>query len=449
MCQLNANCAYVLQNSDRYLIYHTAYLRLIDKFNNLVHIGIPSQYERSIMFIQRAITDTIRKSLNAFPVVLVTGPRQVGKTTVLKENLKDTYKYVSLDDLEYRNLAKTDPKLFLSTFSAPLIIDEIQYAPELFSCIKQIVDERRNNGLYVLTGSQKFHLMKNISESLAGRVAILDILGLSFSEIKNRKSSFFIPQNIDYKVKSDDTLMGIYERIWKGSFPVFYAGDNIDRDIFYKSYISTYIKRDIMDLTKISDESAFMLFLRALAARTGQLLNLSDIARDVSINNTTAKAWLSLVETTGLVYLLRPYHSNTTKRIIKTPKLYFLDTGLCCFLTKWTSPETLEAGNMNGAILETYIFQEILKSYWNTGKDEAFYFYRDTDQKEIDLLIDSDGTLYPIEIKKTATPSNTASKNFSVLEKTGMKIGRGAVICFINNPIPLSRNVTAIPIGTI
>lgn len=401
------------------------------------------------MFIPRTIITATKKALSTFPVVLITGPRQVGKTTMLKQNFAATYKYISLDDLDYRALAKTDPKLFLATFSAPVIIDEIQYAPELFSCIKQIVDEQHTNGLYILTGSQKFHLMRNVSESLAGRVAVLDMLGLAGAEIEQRTSNIFLPNKIDVAVKTTDTLMSIYQRIWTGAFPAFYANANLDRDMFYKSYIATYIKRDIMDITKVTNESTFMIFLRALAARTGQLLNMAAIGNDVGIDNKTVKTWLSLVETSGLIYLLQPYHTNLTKRIIKTPKLYFLDTGLCCFLTKWTSVATLEAGNMNGAILETYIFQEILKSYWNAGKAESLYFYRDKEQKEIDLLIEQDGILYPIEIKKTATPSNTAVKNFPALLKLGVKVGHGAVICLVNNPIPLSKDVTAVPIGMI
>jgi hypothetical protein len=405
---------------------------------------------------QRTLTKIIKEISKSFPVLLLTGPRQVGKTTLFEMCSTQKMQYVTLDDLDARQMAQNDPGLFIQTYKTPLIIDEVQYAPQLFSYIKIAVDREKKNGIYWLTGSQKFHLMKGITESLAGRVAIVDLLGFSNAEIENReKIKPFIPDlkwinEARKKIKKPKQLDAIYKQIWRGSFPkVNVNKKESTRQIFYSSYIRTYLQRDVKDILKISDETAFYNFLSAVASRTGNLLNYNDLARDVGIDNKTAKAWLSILETSGLVYVLNSYHNNLTKRLVKTPKIYFLDTGLCTYLTKWTDAKSLQNGAMSGAILETYIFTEILKSYWHNGLESNFYYYRDTDQKEIDLVIETADTLYPIEFKKTATPSKTASKNFSVLEKFNKKIGHGAVICFVEKDIPLSKSVTAIPVGYI
>lgn len=402
----------------------------------------------------RTLAKSIKRLSQHFPVLLLSGPRQVGKTTLLEMCTDNTRRYVTLDDLDARQMAKRDPGLFIQTYPPPLIIDEVQYAPELFSYIKITVDREKKNGLYWLTGSQKFHLMKGITESLAGRVAILDLLGLSQAELEGRgdQSKPFIPsaewiQNASTVGKKTITVSDTYQRIWLGSFPRVFENAVGDRDIFYRSYIQTYLQRDVKDILKISDETTFHTFLTAIAARTGQLLNYADLARDISVDNKTIKAWLSVLETSGLIYLLHPYHNNLSKRLVKTPKLYFLDTGLCTYLTKWPNAASLEASAMSGAILETYLFAEILKSYWHNGVEPYFYYYRDMDQKEIDLLIESGDTLYPVEFKKTATPSKTASKHFHLLEKLGKKTGQGAVLCFVQKEIPISQEVIAIPIG--
>lgn len=398
---------------------------------------------------QRTMEKVLKQVSKSFPVVLITGPRQVGKTTLLEMCAAENMKYVSLDDLDVRSLAQNDPGLFTQTYTPPLIIDEIQYAPQLFSYIKIAVDREKKNGMFWLTGSQKFHLMKGITESLAGRVAVLDLLGLSNAEINNTAESSkpFLP---DGRIEQANgiSLTDAYRKIWFGSFPRVIDNPDV-RDIFYRSYIQTYIQRDVKDILNITDEITFHKFLGAIAARTGQLLNYADVARDVAIDNKTVKAWLSVLEASGLVYLLYPYHTNVTKRIIKTPKIYFLDTGLCSYLTKWTTPEALEAGAMSGAIFETYAVAEILKSYWHNGQEANLYFYRDTDQKEVDLLIESNNTLYPIEIKKTATPSKTAVRSFDVLDKLNKQIGHGAVICLTEKNIPISGNVTAISVANI
>lgn len=398
---------------------------------------------------QRTMEKVLKQVSKSFPVVLVTGPRQVGKTTLLEMCAAENMKYVSLDDLDVRSLAQNDPGLFTQTYTPPLIIDEIQYAPQLFSYIKIAVDREKKNGMFWLTGSQKFHLMKGITESLAGRVAVLDLLGLSNAEINHtaENSKPFLP-DVGIEQAKGISLTDAYRKIWFGSFPRVIDNPDV-RDIFYRSYIQTYIQRDVKDILNITDEITFHKFLGAIAARTGQLLNYADVARDVAIDNKTVKAWLSVLEASGLVYLLYPYHTNVTKRIIKTPKIYFLDTGLCSYLTKWTTPEALEAGAMSGAIFETYVVTEILKSYWHNGQEANLYFYRDTDQKEVDLLIESNNTLFPIEIKKTATPSKTAVRSFDVLDKLNKQIGHGAVICLTEKNIPISGNVTAISIANI
>ena len=405
---------------------------------------------------KRTLARKLKEISKSFPVLLLTGPRQVGKTTLFEICASQKMQYVTLDDLDVRDLAQNDPGLFIQTYKTPLIIDEVQYAPQLFSYIKIAVDREKKNGMYWLTGSQKFHLMKGVTESLAGRVAIVDLLGFSNAEIEARENTKpFIPDvkwiNMARKnIKKPKQLDAIYKQIWRGSFPkVNVDKKELTRQIFYSSYIRTYLQRDVKDILKISDENAFYNFISAVAARTGNLLNYNDLARDVGIDNKTAKSWLSVLETSGLVYVLNSYHNNLSKRLVKTPKIYFLDTGLCAYLTKWTDAKSLQNGAMSGAILETYIFAEILKSYWHNGVEPNFYYYRDADQKEIDLVIETAETLYPIEFKKTATPSKNSSKNFLELKKFNKKIGHGVVICFVEKDISLSKDVTAIPVGYI
>ena len=407
----------------------------------------------------RTLAKTIHAVSDSFPVLMVTGPRQVGKTTLLeicaKEGASAQRGYVTLDDMDARTLAQRDPALFLQTWQPPLIIDEIQYAPQLFSAIKIIVDRDKRNGLFWLTGSQKFQLMRGVTESLAGRVAIIDMLGLAQAELDGRSASSrpFVPTAEwvtaarSASANKPKPLMAVFRQIWLGSYPRLNEQGPKARDLFYRSYIQTYIQRDVQDVLKVSDQMAFNRFLGAVAARTGQLLNYANLARDVDVDNKTAKAWLSVLETSGLVFLLRPYHTNLTKRLVKTPKLYFLDTGLAAYLTKWPDAASLEAGSMSGAMLETWVVSEVVKSYWHNGLQGNFYFYRDTDQQEVDLLIESGDTLYPVEIKKTASPSQNARHQFAVLDKLGKTIGQGAVLCLVERDIPLSQSVTAVPVG--
>jgi predicted AAA+ superfamily ATPase len=406
--------------------------------------------------LSRTLTATLQRISASFPVLMLTGPRQVGKTTLLQMCATAGRNYVTLDDMDARSLAQRDPALFLQTWPPPVLIDEIQYAPQLFSAIKMNVDRSQTNGAFWLTGSQKFQMMRGVTESLAGRVAIIDLLGFSQAELLGRAATSqpFLPTQewLDHARRnatgmSGNSLMDIYERIWLGAYPRLNEQGPAARDVFYRSYIQTYIQRDVQDVLKVSDQLAFNRFLGAVAARTGQLLNYASLARDVDIDNKTAKAWLSVLETSGLVYLLQPYHRNLTKRLIKAPKLYFLDTGLAAYLTKWPSAASLEAGSQAGAMLETWLFTEILKSYWHNCLEAPFYYYRDTNQREIDLLIESGDSLYPVEFKKTASPSQNASNSFATLERLGKTVGPGAVVCFVERDIPLSAKVTAIPAG--
>ena len=403
------------------------------------------------MYIKRTAEQFIKSASDQFPALLVTGARQVGKTTLLRHASSQDRTYISLDDPTNLSLAKSDPALFFKRFPPPLLIDEIQYAPELLPYIKIIVDEKKEKGMFWLTGSQQFHLMKDISESLAGRIGIINLLGLSKHEILNKGTNYepFLPTDETIKKRAEINkpagLNELYKMIWRGSLPALYESLNIEKELFYSSYIQTYIQRDVRDLAKVGDETAFLRFLKAAAARTGSLLNISDLARDADVAPNTAKSWLSILETSGIIYLLQPYHTNVSKRLIKAPKMYFFDTGLCSYLTGWSSPETLEAGAMSGNILETWILIEILKSYWHNGIKENFYFYRDKDAKEIDLLIVKDGRIYPIEFKKSSSPRKDHIKNFHLTGKLDLPDGEGALICLCDNYIPLNDNITAIP----
>ncbi|MBC2716035.1 MAG: ATP-binding protein [Desulfobacteraceae bacterium] len=407
------------------------------------------------MYIERTLEGFVNRAGKQFPVMIVTGARQVGKTTFMQHLCEKERIYVTLDDPLVLSLAKEDPALFMQRFPPPVLIDEIQYAPDLLPHIKMAVDRDRKPSLFWLTGSQQFHLMKGVSESLAGRIGVIHLLGFSRRESVGRKHECkpFLPvaDLIQDRLKTGNkiTLKELYRLIWRGSFPEISLNENIDRDLFYSSYVQTYLQRDIRDLARVGDEMAFLRFLRAAAARTGQMLNISELARDADVSPNTAKNWLSILNTSGIIYLLEPYFTNVTKRLVKTPKLYFLDTGLCAYLTEWSSPETLEAGAMSGAILETWILVELLKSYWHNGLRAPFYYYRDKDQKEIDLIIIQDGTIYPLEFKKTASPRKEDVRHFRVLEKLKMPVNSGGVICLATQSLPLTPSTHSIPVAAI
>lgn len=406
------------------------------------------------MILQRTLEASVRGAGSQFPVLLVTGARQVGKTTLLRQASGSDRTYITLDDPRLLTLAKEDPVLFLQRFPPPLLIDEIQYAPELLPIIKMQVDETRTNGMFWLTGSQQFHLMKGVSESLAGRVAVLNLMGLSRRELIGRPDDVaFIPDPDAVTVRLQSAppldLAALYQQIWRGAFPAIALNPEMDRDLFFSSYLQTYLQRDVRDLAKVGDEMAFLRFLRATAARTGQLVNFADLARDADVAPNTAKSWLSILQTSGIVWLLPPWHSNLSKRLVKTPKLYLLDTGLAAFLTEWSTPQTLEAGAMSGAILETWIVTELLKSYLHNGLVPPFYYFRDKDMREIDLLIMRDNTVYPLECKKSASPGKDDLRNFATLENLGIPLGSGGVICLSPQALPLGRTAWSIPVGAL
>lgn len=404
------------------------------------------------MFISRTLETAFLEASKFFPAVLVTGPRQVGKTTFLCNLREDTRKYVTLDNMLDCSMARNDPQGFLARYSPPVLIDEIQYAPELLPYIKIMIDNARQtenenrHGMFWLTGSQQFQLMKGVTESLAGRVGIVDLLGFSQSELAGRHSEPFLP-DIKFPVDSvTSDVVEFYRRIWTGAFPEIVMDNGEHWTIFYSSYLRTYLERDVRDLSNIGDLEHFTRFLRAVAARTGQILNYSDLARDADITMPTAKAWLSILKTSGLVWLLEPYFNNITKRMIKAPKLFMLDTGLCAFLTGWSSPKVLEAGAMAGAIFETWCFTEILKSYLHNGRSQVpFYFYRDKDKREIDLLIEQNGTLYPVEFKKSASAKLDDARHFKILEQIKKPVGTGAIICMYPELVQLSPDCRIIP----
>lgn len=399
------------------------------------------------MYKERTLEKQVIELSNQFKVLLITGARQVGKSTLLKHCDKNR-DYVTLDDYKARELAINEPELFLQRYKAPIIIDEIQYAPNLLSYIKITVDNSNERGQYWLTGSQQFHMMKNVTESLAGRVAVLDLKGFSLKEIESEEHIPFVPtkeflEQMRKTSKSQD-LTSIYELIWKGSYPDINV-NNSNWETFYSSYLQTYIERDIKDLNAVKNEMDFLKFLKILASRTGQMLNYTDIANEVGIAVNTIKSWISILVSSNIVYLLQPYFSNLNKRIVKTPKVYFLDTGLCSYLTNWESPKTLESGAMSGAIFETFVVAEIIKSYVHNAKTPNIYYYRDKDKKEIDVIIEKNDKLYPIEIKKSANPDKSMLKHFSVIPEE--KRAEGAVICLCSEDFPITENVNAIPVG--
>ena len=416
------------------------------------------------MYYERTLGTVIKQTTETFPVVIVTGPRQVGKTTLLTKLAEPDRKVVSLDNPTIRSFAKSEPELFIQRYAPPVLIDEIQYAPELFDYIKIYVDREKHCGDFWLTGSQTFHMMKSVTESLAGRAGIIRMQGLSNDEIRGRH---YPPFQIDIpllmkrtKELESMTLPQIFSRIFKGSMPRLYENENVDRDQYYESYLETYISRDIKDLTQIADETAFLNFMSAVAARTATNVNYNALASEIGVSAPTAKQWLSVLNSSGIIALIQPYSNNALKRVIKAPRMYFLDTGLCAHLTRWGSGETLEYGAMGGAFFETWVVSEIYKSYLNAGKRPPLYYYRDSNKKEIDLIIYQDGTVTPIEIKKSAAPKD-AVKNFSVLapieknadgdepfagaEQLKTKIGTGAVICMATDLIPIDKKNWYIP----
>lgn len=405
------------------------------------------------MYYCRHADEAIRKLSKMFGAILVTGARQVGKTTLLRE-VAGNVGYVTLDDKIQLVNAVEQSVTFFKDNPPPVFVDEVQYAPNLFPQIKIIIDSEKKKGQFYLSGSQQFEMMKNVSESLAGRLGILNLPGLSIRELYSIAfRDPFLPTDEYFAKHGKDKARIPYADVWniihRGCFPELCANPDFDWQMFFSAYVKTYVERDVRALAQVGNEIKFMQFMTVVASCTGQLLNVASLARDVGVSQPTAERWLSILVTSNLVFLLKPYHNNITKRTVKTPKLYFLDTGLAAYLTRWNTSEVLKNGAMAGAFFETFIIGEIIKSYSNKGiLDLPLYFYRDRDGNEIDLLIEDSGTFYPIEIKKHADPEKSDVAKFSILDKIpNIKRGPGGVICLYDNLATLQGNDRSIPIN--
>ena len=406
------------------------------------------------MYIQRTITQSLLKASRSFPVILVTGPRQVGKTTLLQNLQKDKGSYISLDDLDKRISAEHNPAEFIDRLKLPVFIDEVQYAPNLFPYIKMIVDRIKKPGLFWLTGSQQFAMMKNVSESLAGRVAVFKLQGISLAEEEGQPyRPPFLPKvkalKKRQKIIKSLSVKKLYRKIWRGSYPQMVANRKTAWQLFYESYIASYIERDVRDYLKIDNLASFRKFIRVAAARTGQRLNYREISKDTGVSEPTIKSWFHVLQATDLIVIVQPYFNNRTSRLLKIPKFYFMDTGLACFLTGWLSADVLERGAMSGAFLETYVVSEIIKSYIHNGLSPQIFYFASKDRQEVDLLIEQSGCLHPLEIKKSSSIRNIKFQGFDFLNKLKTPIGHGGLLYTGSSFLPFRKNVDAIPISFI
>jgi len=404
------------------------------------------------MYYKRLIEEKIIQAIDMFKILLVTGPRQVGKTTTLKHLFSDTYHYVTLDDITELSVAKDDPKLFFMNHPLPIIIDEVQLAPSLFHEIKRLVDSSDLYGQIILTGSQTFHLMDNITESLAGRIGILEFNGLSLREINKEIFNLpFIPNTSFLSVARQPFTFDLWEVIHRGSLPELYKKENIDWQLYYASYVRTYIERDVRSLINVKNLDLFSKFITSVAARTATVINYSNISKEIGVDIKTIQSWMKVLEASGIVILIQPFSNNALKRVIESPMLYFMDTGLVSYLLKWTTKDTLQNGAMSGPIIETFAVSEIVKSFKNSGINMMpIYFYRDKDMKEIDLIISKDDRLYPIEIKKSMNPTKSMVKSFSVLKKAlGFTVENELILCLVENKILIDITTIAFPIKSI
>ena len=403
------------------------------------------------MYIRREAEQALASLLKQYKVVLVTGPRQVGKSTMVNECLPDRFRRVTLDDPAMLSQAVADRSLFFADHPLPLVIDEVQYAPQLFSYIKFLVDQGPERGVAVLTGSQTYQLMRGVRESLAGRVAVLELPGLSLRETMGRIGRGpFIPGQSRLAAEDVPQRPDVWHAIWRGCLPEL-QDPAMDWGQYYANYERTYLERDVRDLINPRDETAFYRFLVSCAARTAQLLNYSSIANDIDVDVKTVKSWVSVLETSGIVRIMQPYFSNTVKRLSKTPKIFFTDTGLACHLLGWTNPEVLRKGAMAGELFETFAVSEVLKSFQSAGRSTRdVLFYRDARKREIDLVVREGRVLHPIEIKKSSTPDRNMLKNFAALEEIAdAEVGDGAVLCMVDRPFSIADRVKAVPIWCI
>lgn len=413
-------------------------------------------------YIKRAVEHVVEKSSQTFKTVLVTGARQTGKSTILKK-MYPQVKEITFDDPFIEEQAKNNPDMFMMLHEPPVFLDEIQYVPSLFRYIKMSCDARNEKGLYFLSGSQPFKLMDMVSDSMAGRIAIIELTPLSLREIM--RSSFrkpFLPTMEYVKKRNADVKKpgNIWEIIHRGGYPEL-QNPEVDWAMYFANYVKTYLERDVRELSAVQELDAFRRFMVACAARTGQMLNYTNIADELGHDAKTIKQWLSILEASGIIYLLEPFTSSVLKCAIKTPKLYFRDTGLAAYLTRWLSPEALANGAMSGAFFETFVISEILKSFSNSGMDYRYFvsYYRGKDRKkikqngkellkesEIDFIIEQDGVLYPIEIKQNSKVTAEMTSAFQVLDSIpNKKRGMGAVICMCPMPGLLRENILQLP----
>lgn len=406
-------------------------------------------------YIERSLERKFLKMSDAFKVVMLTGARQVGKSTMLKHLAENSNRnYVSMDDADVRELANRDPKLFFQVYQPPLLIDEVQKAPALFEEIKIICDNNDQNGQFWLTGSQSRKLIKEAGDSLAGRICILKMYSLSAKEIENRALDILNEYSCEELLKRSknfpqNNILDVYTRIWEGGMPSMLGMDSEQRREYWNSYIDAYLMRDAVDDNGIHDTEGFRKFLRACAAFSGHLLNYADLGNAAGVSGTTAKEWVSVLQSMGVIFLLEPFYANELKRMVKTPKLYFCDTGLCAFLSSWTSRDTLMNGASSGHILENYVVAEMLKNAAYGKAKMNLNFYRDKNLKEIDLIVEKDGELHPFEIKRAASPNQSLVKAFSVLGKSERTISAGGIICMAEKPFPIDSKNSLIPVNLI
>ena len=406
-------------------------------------------------YIKRSLERKFMKMSETFKVVMVTGARQVGKSTMLKHLAENSGRvYVSMDDADLRELANRDPKLFFQIYKPPVLIDEVQKAPALFEEMKIICDSSDERGQFWLTGSQSRKLVKQAGDSLAGRICVLKMYSLSAKEIADRADD--IPEGYSIvtliqrsSILPKNNILDVYTRIWEGGMPDMLDMDAEQRREYWNSYIDLYLMRDAVDDNGIIDTEGFRKFLRACAAFSGQLLNYADLGNAAGVSGTTAKEWLKVLQSMGIVYLLEPFFSNELKRMVKTPKLYFCDTGLCAYLSSWTSRDTLMNGAASGHFLENYVVSEMIRNASYGEREMNLNFYRDSNQKEIDLIVETDGELHPFEIKRAASPERKVIKAFNVLEKSDRGVGSGGIICMAEKPLPIDAGNSLIPVNVI
>lgn len=406
-------------------------------------------------YISRALEGKFMRMSSFFKVVLVTGARQVGKTTMLKHLSEGEERtYVTLDNLMARNLAMTDPSLFFQTYKPPILIDEVQYAPELFDQIKIMCDESEETGRFWLTGSQQYSMMKNVQQTLAGRLGILELHSLSRNEIDGivfeNELDFSLPCLLERQsVAPKNDVIKTFEYIWRGGMPQVQRADAEQREVYYDSYIDTYIMRDVAQLGSVTDALKFRKFITACAALVSEQVNYKKLAEATDISQPTAKEWLGLLEGLGIVYLLKPYYNNALKRLTKTPKLYFYDTGLCAYLSMWLTPETLRYGAANGHYFENYVISEMVKNYAYAKSKANLIYYRDANAKEIDLFVEENNLIHPLEIKLSANPDSREIKKFTILDKATIERGAGGILCMCQKLVPIDGKNCFIPCNLI